>query len=328
MVGSISMRGFGVGDALSACRSLRPARWAAAGLCVLLGLSSAVLIGAGNSSKLVPAQVVALSGTGGSAVVPSAEAVTQMRSLILSPASLLKTSTDLNLAESGLFGDRKAEDFLATVITIAPSERASVIDINVASGAPAFDALIANHIARGLTVQPTAQPNANAAASTAPMRFTLVAKARVVPAASVLLYQVELVILSLLLAASVIALGVARELRGKSQPVETPVRPAAVVPRGILEQIDMLERMWPETGRHNAMPEGSNDEPEQVELKPARDIVVRMAELRLDARKAIQQPSEEALEDVLTDMQSLRDQVRWITAEQLRRRRKVNAFGR
>ncbi len=50
-----------------------------------------------------------------------------------------------------------------------------------------------------------------------------------------------------------------------------------------------------------------------------------MAELRLDARNAIQQPSEEALEDVLTDMQSLRDQVRWITAEQLRRRRKVNA---
>ena len=328
MVGSISMRAFGLGDALSACRSLRPARWAAAGLCVLLGFSSAALIGAGNSAKVVPAQVVALSGTGGSAVVSSAEAVTQMRSLILSPASLLKTSADLNLAESGLFGDRTAEDFLAAAIAIAPSERAAVIDINVNSGASAFDALIANHIARGLTIPPSAQSNSNAPAVAAPLRFTLVAKSRVIPAASVLLYQVELVILSLLLAGAVIALGIARELRGKSQPMETPVMPAAVVPRGILEQIDMLERMWPETGRHNTMPEGSNDEPEQVELKPARDIVVRMAELRLDARKAIQQPSEEALEDVLTDMQSLRDQVRWITAEQLRRRRKDNAFGR
>lgn len=322
------MRTFGLGDAMSACRSLRPARWASAGLCVLLGFSSAALIGAGNSAKVVPAQVVALSGTGGSAVVSSAEAVTQIRSLVLSPTSLLKTSADLNLAESGLFGDRTAEDFLAAAIAIAPSERAAVIDINVNSGASAFDALIANHIARGLTIPPSAQSNSNAPAVAAPLRFTLVAKSRVIPAASVLLYQVELVILSLLLAGAAIALGIARELRSKSQLVETPVMPAAVVPRGILEQIDMLERMWPETGRHNTMPEGSNDEPEQVELKPARDIVVRMAELRLDARKAIQQPSEEALEDVLTDMQSLRDQVRWITAEQLRRRRKVNAFGR
>lgn len=278
-----------------------------------------------NTASAVPAQVVAISGAGGSAVVAPVEAVAQMRRIILAPAALLKTSAELNLAESGLFGDIKAEDFLAGAVTVAPSERASVIDIKVASGAPAFDALIANHIARGLTVQPPAQANPNAAA---PIRFTLVAKARVVPAASVLIYQLEAVVLSLLLAAAVIALGVAGRLRAASKPVKIPVTPAAVVPRGILEQIDMLERMWPETGRQNAMPEGSNDEPEQVELKPARDIVVRMAELRIDAGKAIRKPSEEALEDVLTDMQSLRDQVRWITAEQLRRRRKVNAFGR
>ncbi len=128
-------------------------------------------------------------------------------------------------------------------MSIAPSERASVIDIKVETGAPAFDALIANHVARNLTVQPAAQANA---AATAPIRFTLVAKARVVPAASILLYQVEVVVLSLLLAAAVIALGVARALRTQSHPVEIPARPAAVVPRGILEQIDMLERMWPE----------------------------------------------------------------------------------
>lgn len=325
MVESIFIRTSDIASALSACRSLKPARWAAAGLCVLLGLSASALMEARNAPRAVPAQVVAISAAGGSAVVAPQDAIAQMRRVILAPASLLKTSADLNLAESGLFGDRKAEDFLAGAVSIAPSERASVIDIKVETGAPAFDALIANHVARNLTVQPAAQANA---AATAPIRFTLVAKARVVPAASILLYQVEVVVLSLLLAAAVIALGVARALRAQSHPVEIPARPAAVVPRGILEQIDMLERMWPETGRQNAMPEGSNDEPEQVELKPARDIVVRMAELRLDARNAIQQPSEEALEDVLTDMQSLRDQVRWITAEQLRRRRKVNAFGR
>ncbi len=323
MVGGISIRTFGIGDAVSACRNLTPARWGAAGLCILLGISTAALIDWHNSAEVAPAQVVALSGSGSNVVAP-AEAVAQMRRSILSPASLLKTSAELNLAESGLFGDRKAEEFLAASIAIAPSDRASVIDIDVGTGAPAFDALIANRIARDLTVQPPA----NATAADAPIRFSLVAKARVIPAASVLLYQVEAVILSLLMAASVIALGAARELRSRSQPIDIPARPAPVVPRGILEQIDMLERMWPETGRQNAMPEGSNDEPEQVELKPARNIVVRMAELRLDAHKAIQEPSEEALEDVLTDMQSLRDQVRWITAEQLRRRRRVNSFGR
>lgn len=326
MVGSISLGAINFADAFSACRNLKPARWAAAGLCVLLGLSSAILLETRNATQVAPAQVVALSGAGGSAVVSPADAVAQMRRSILSPAALLKTSTDLNLAESGLFGDSKAEDFLARAIVIAPSERASVIDIQVTSGAPAFDAQIANYVARSLTVQPSAQATPNAAA---PLRFTLVAKARVIPAASVLIYQLEAMFLSLLLAAAVIALGVARALRVvTSKPVELTSRQAAVVPRGILEQIDMLERMWPETGRQNTLPEGSNDEPEQVELKPARDIVTRMAELRLDARKAIQAPSENALEEVLTDMQSLRDQVRWITAEQLRRRRKVNGFGR
>ncbi|MCD2172730.1 hypothetical protein [Rhizobium sp. C4] len=317
-----------MGDALSACRNLKPRRWAAASLCILLGLSAASLMGWQNAPKSAPAQVVAFSGNDGSSVVAPAEAVAQMRKGILAPASLLKTSAELNLAESGFFGDRKAEDVLAAAIEIAPSDRASVIDIKVNSGAPAFDALIANHIARSLTAQPIAQAKATPPASAEPIGFTLVSKARVIPAGSVLLYQAELVILSLLMAASVVALGVARELRTRSEPVDMPARPTAVVPRGILEQIDMLERMWPETGRQNSMPEGSNDEPEQFELKPARDIVVRMAELRLDARKAMQQPSEEALEDVLTDMQSLRDQVRFITAEQLRRRRKVNAFGR
>ena len=219
MVGSISLGAFNIADALSACRSLNAARWAVAGLCVLLGLSSAVLIETRNTAKVVPAQLVALSGAGGSAVVAPADAVAQMRRSIMTPESLLKTSTDLNLAESGLFGDSKAEDFLARSITIAPSERASVIDIKVASGAPAFDALIANYIARSLTTQPAA-----------PMRFTLVAKARVIPAASVLLYQLEAIILSLLLAAAVIALGVARALRVQSEPVALAPRQAAVVP--------------------------------------------------------------------------------------------------
>lgn len=323
MFGGISARTFDIGDALSACRSLKPARWGLAGLCLLLGLSVASLIDRYNSDEVAPAQVVALSG-GGSSVVAPAEAVAQIRRSVLVPSALLKMSADLNLAESGLLHDRKAEDFLGASIAISPSSLVSVIDIDVKTGEPAFDALIANQIARNLT----AQAPANAAPADAPIRFSLVSKARVIPAAPVLLYQAEVVILSILLAAAVIALGVARELRSRSQPVELPVTPARIVPRGILEQIDMLERMWPETGRQNAMPEGSNDEPEQVELKPARDIVTRMAELRLDARKVILQPSEEALEDVLTDMQSLRDQVRWITAEQLRRRRKVNAFGR
>ncbi|MCD2179048.1 hypothetical protein [Rhizobium sp. C1] len=239
----------------------------------------------------------------------------------MTPAALLKAGADLNLAESGLYGDRSAEEFLASAIEIAPSDRASVIDIKVNSGEPAFDTVIANYMARSLSaLAPLAQSGND------PIRFSLVSKARVQPAASVLLYQAEIVVLSLLLGAAVIALGLARIMRDESQPVERPVQQASVVPRGILEQIDMLERMWPYTGRQNAMPEGSNDEPEQVELRPARNIVVRMAELRQEALKAIEEPSEEALEDVLTDMQSLRDQVRWITAEQLRRRR--NAYGR
>ncbi len=327
MFESISVRQFGIDGALSACRNLKAGRLAAAGLCVLFGISAASLISWQNPARVAPAQVVAVSASNGSNVVSAADAIAQMRRVILAPAALLKTSTDLNLAESGLFGEQKAEQFLASAISIAPSERASVVDIHVVSGAPAFDALIANHLARGLTSPSAAQALTEGATAT-PARFMLVAKSRVIPAASVLLYQVEIIILSLLAAASVIALGVARELRKSNVKVAAPAKPPAVVPRGILEQIDMLERMWPETGRHNSMPEGSNDEPEQVELKPARDIVVRMAELRQDARHAIQQPSEDAFEDVLTDMQSLRDQVRWITAEQLRRRRRVNSFGR
>lgn len=327
MFASISVRPFGIDSALSACRNLKPGRWAAAGLCILIGISAASLIGWHNPTRVAPAQVVAVSAKNGSNVVPATDAIAQMRNTILAPAALLKTSADLNLAESGLFGERKAEDFLAAAISIAPSDRPSVIDINVASGAPAFDALIANHLARGLTSGSTASTT-NEASPSASARFMLVAKSRVIPAASVLLYQAEALILSLLVAVSVIALGVARELRKVNVQVAAPAKHAAVVPRGILEQIDMLERMWPETGRQNSMPEGSNDEPEQVELKPAREILVRMAELRYDARQAIEQPSEAALEDVLTDMQSLRDQVRWITAEQLRRRRRVNSFGR
>lgn len=327
MFASISVRPFEISGALSACQNLKAGRWAAAGLCVLLGISAASLIAWQNPTRVAPAQVVAVSPNNASNVVPAADAVAQIRSAILAPAALLKTSSDLNLAESGLFGDRKAEDFLASAITIAPSERPAVIDINVASGASSFDALIANHLARGLTSGSNASTSDGASANP-PARFMLVAKSRVIPAASVLLYQIEALVLSLLLAVSVLALGVARELRKVNVQVATPAKPATVVPRGILEQIDMLERMWPETGRQNSMPEGSNDEPEQVELKPAREIVVRMAELRQDARQAIEQPSEDAFEDVLTDMQSLRDQVRWITAEQLRRRRRVNSFGR
>lgn len=328
MLGTISVQTFGLGDALQACRNLQPGRWAAAGLCVLLGLSAAGLLGTVNAPRSGPAQVVALSANAAAGAAAPADAMAAIRDLAMTPTALAKVGADLNLAESGLVGDKSVEAFLGASVKIAPSERAAIININVDTGAPAFDALIANHIARGLAGQnaATATKVSNAGS---PMQFSLVAKARVVPPASVLLYQVEIIILSLLLAASVLALGVARELRARRKPeVVVPAKPAAVVPRGILEQIDMLERMWPETGRQNAMPEGSNDEPEQVELQPARNIVIRMAELRQDARKAIHQPSEEAMEDVLTDMQSLRDQVRWITAEQLRRRRRVNSFGR
>lgn len=313
----------GLDDALSACRNLKPARWVAAGICVAIGFSAAVALDWRNTDASVPAQVVALADDSGSRVVAPAEAIAQIRRQILTPAVLVKTSADLNLAESGILQDKRAEEFLASAVVVAPSERAAVIDISVATGTPAFDALIANHLARNLTAPPAAAPGSESV-----IRFSLVSKARVIPGASVLIYQAEAIILSLLMAAAVIALGLARELREKAQPVELPMKPAPV-PRGILEQIDMLERMWPETtGRHNVMPEGSNDEPEQAELQPARNIVVRMAELRQDARRVIETPSEEALEDVLTDMQSLRDQVRWITAEQLRRRRKVNSFGR
>jgi hypothetical protein len=318
-------RRFGIVDVVSSLRYLTIDRWATAALCVLIGLSAANLIGRWNGPELAPAQVVVFSGSSKMAV-PAVAAANEIRLRLTSAALLRKAAADLNLSESGVSGDQPVEAFLTSAIAIAPSDRASVIDISVNSGAPRMDALIANYLARSLLAD-AQSPDAKATAPAATPAFTvsLVAKARVLPAPSVVVYQAEIIILSLLTAGAVLALGLARELR-PAKPVEVPVRAEPVIQRGILEQIDMLERMWPDTGRTNPMPEGSNDEPEQVSLKPARHIVVRMAELRQDARKVMEEPTEEALENVLTDMQSLRDEVRWITAEQLRRRRIIASF--
>jgi hypothetical protein len=322
--GAVTQR-FGMMDVVSSLRYLTLDRWAASALCVIIGLVAASLIGRWNGPALAPAQVVVFSGVSKTAV-PAMDAANEVRLQLTSAALLRKAASDLNLAESGIAGDEPIEEFLTAAITIGPSERASVIDISVDTGAPRMDALIANYLARSLLTeaQTPGAMSGTTAALVAP-NVSLVAKARVIPAPSVAVYQAEIIILSLLTAGAVLALRLARELR-PARPVQVPVRAEPVIQRGILEQIDMLERMWPDTGRTNPMPEGSNDEPEQTSLEPARHVVVRMAELRQDARKVMEEPTEEALENVLTDMQSLRDEVRWITAEQLRRRRIIASF--
>ncbi len=180
--------------------------------------------------------------SGGSAVVAPQDAIAQMRRVILAPASLLKTSADLNLAESGLFGDRKAEDFLASgehspVRTRLRHRHQGRIR------APAFDALIANHIARNVTVQPAAQANAAATApsvsrlSPRPVSFLRP------PSCSIRSRSLFCHFFSLL-PSSRSALHVHCGLRAiRSRSRKTCCGSAA----RYLEQIDMLERMWPET---------------------------------------------------------------------------------
>ena len=141
---------------------------------------------------------------------------------------------------------------------------------------------------------------------------------------SALVYQLEAVALGVLAAIAVLARGLNRALEPEVVPVLTPIRRKAPVQRGILEQIEMLEQFWPSTGRSNLLPEAVNDDPEQKDLEPARQIVVRMDELRREAHKASADQSEEALGNVLVDIQALRDRIKWISAEQQRKRRSAN----
>jgi hypothetical protein len=321
-------------DVKSAGRDLGYRRWLAAALCVAAGVLGAGLVGQLASDTLYPARITAIQPADKAPAVTTAEILKETQRHLIAPNALRKTLYDLNLAELGLSGDVGPEALLASAITVSQAEMPAVIDIAVKSGDVRVDGIIANYLAASLVSserRPDAATDASevrpaddtaASNSSTPLHYKLVAKARVVQAPSMWVYQAEIIALAILSALSVVAFGLARKLRSVvARPIAVPVAPKPVAPRGILEQIDMLERMWPETGRANPLPEGSNDEPDQQQLKPARRIVLRMGELRQEAREAIEGPSEEALENVLTDMQSLRDQVRWITAEQLRQRR-------
>lgn len=329
MARGLDTRASGLGEALSACRDLGGRRWAAAGLFVAAGVLAAGLMERFSSDELAPARVAVMHNDQLAAAAASADEIKEIERRLTAPNALRKTQYDLNLPELGISGDMRSDAFLASAISVSAADMPSVVDISVNTGDVRVDGMIANYLAGSLV---SAQPATGATTdvrsandapvpSEAEVRYKLVAKARVTPGPSVLIYQFEALLLGLLSALSVLAFGVAQVLRRKAKTVAVSAAPKPVAPRGILEQIDMLERMWPDTGRGNPLPEGSNDEPEQVELVPARRIVLRMSELRQEAREAIEGPSEEALENVLTDMQSLRDHVRWITAEQLRIRR-------
>jgi hypothetical protein len=108
---------------------------------------------------------------------------------------------------------------------------------------------------------------------------------------------------------------------------------AKSAPRSILDQIVELEEMWPETGRKNMMPQASNDEPRQYEMRHARQAVTAMNALRAQAQQAAREASsatasqaanaasQASLEQVLADMQRLRTKVQWYAAEQQRQHR-------
>lgn len=333
MVAVSSRRTSSMMNVVAASRQLGKSRWMVAAAFFGAGILAASLIGQASSPSLSPARLAIVAADGTSTTNTASEVAAELQARLTAPNMLRRTQYELNLAALDLSSEPSAEALLASAIRVAPSALPSVIDIAVDTGHIRVDGMIANYLAGTLVAPPAQAADASAAkssdqagaeakaANSAPVHFKFVANARVNPARSMWLYQAEVLILSTLLSLAVIALGLARQMRPRVQPMKVAVTPKPVAPRGILEQIDMLERMWPETGRTNPLPESSNDEPAQESLLPARKIVLRMGELRQEAREAIEGPSEEALENVLTDMQSLRDHVRWITAEQLRQRR-------
>lgn len=316
-------REFNVAELVSALQLLSARRIVAAGFCVVAGLSTAQLLRSESASKSAPALVVALPTDVGAGTMTTKEALAEARKALSANDVLRRASGDLSLGDLQPFAGGNPEAYLASILQVSPTDRPSIIEVGATSGEPVVDTMIANYLARDLARQ-TAPAAATEGEKPPAIQFKFVRRATTVPGQATWLYQVEALVLGVLSAASILALGLARALRRQKPKavVAPPVVAEPVVPRGILEQVDMLERMWPSTGRTNILPEGSNDDPEQRSLKPARAIVTRMSEIRAEALRAMEGPSEEALENVLTDMQALRDQVRWITAEQMRRRRR------
>lgn len=141
------------------------------------------------------------------------------------------------------------------------------------------------------------------------------------------LYRAEGTILGLIAAATVLLGGRRRQAVRRPIPATTSAAPAPKAqPRGILEQIAMLEEMWPQTGRADAMPLAVNDEPAQHALTPARKVVVEMEALRRQAHQASNDASGATLEQVLADMQKLRAKVQWHALVQERQRRQAEGL--
>lgn len=93
-----------------------------------------------------------------------------------------------------------------------------------------------------------------------------------------------------------------------------PASPVEKTPRrvnkpGILEQLDMLEASWPETGRGQKIPVAVNDEAAQPIEPDVRELALRLAALRRRAEKAAQAGSQQAMESALSDMRRLRRKV-------------------
>lgn len=324
----VSQWSFGFPDIVSAVGNLPPARWLAAGLCLALGLGTAVAVGRVMAPETEPARLVTVGADGIATSLPLSQVVDIARQRLLAPGNLMKIAHDLDLSGTGLFGAHP-EEALTHAIDISASDAPHIVRLAAKTGDEGLDIVLSNYVANSLarkyaeasSAAPASDGGATAA-GTSGMKFVVVAKAsKGNPAPMTRIYQGEALVLGLLSALAILASGLGRSLRSRAVPVDIPVRKPAVVQRGILEQIDMLERMWPETGRTAAMPEASNDEPEQTSLKPARQIVLRMGELREEAQKAIEEPSEEAMENVLFDIQSLRDRILWIAGEQIRNRR-------
>lgn len=185
---------------------------------------------------------------------------------------------------------------------------------------------------------------ANAQAALAPqVRYRLVSPATIaVPdVEGALINHVAGGLLGLLVGAIILfggrAPSASRHVVARAEPRMT-AKPA---PRSILDQISELEKMWPETGRKNAMPLATNDEPVQQEMRHARQAVMAMNILRAQAQdaakhasspvsspasnqmsnRAANAASEASLERVLADMQKLRAKVQWYAAEQERQQR-------
>ena len=180
---------------------------------------------------------------------------------------------------------------------------------------------------------PTANgPTANGQGAPSPQaRYRLISPATVaVPdVEGTLINRVAAALLGLLIGAVILFGG--RTSRSRTHVIARtePKMAAKPAPRSILDQIAELEKMWPETGRKNAMPQATNDEPLQHEMRHARQAVTAMSALRAQAQQAANPDfdrdpsatSQASLEQVLADMQKLRAKVQWYAAEQERQLR-------